>query len=117
MDVRRFNLKGIPVLETQGDIDHGNCAALEASFRDVIVPGNKVVLVDLTEVDYIDSGGLSVLFSALKQLREEGWLGLIGANPSIMRLLELVGLLADPGLRVFDDPQAAAQALDGWAKT
>lgn len=85
---------------------------MDTALQDSISAGNTVLLLDLTEVNYIDSGGLSVLFSALKRLREDGWLGLVGPNANVQRLLELVGLLADPNLRVFDDRQAAETAFD-----
>ena len=78
---------------------------------EAILQGNSVLLLDLSEVTYIDSGGLSVLFSAGRRLRDSGWLGLIGPNASVRRLLELVGVLADPAFRLFDDRAAAEAAL------
>jgi anti-sigma B factor antagonist len=111
MDVRTVSLRDMLLLETQGDIDHSTCAGLESALDDALGAGSKVVLLDLTQVTYIDSGGLSVLFCFLRQLREDGWMGLIGPNPNIRRLLQLVGLLADPSLRVFLDREAAEAAV------
>jgi len=73
--------------------------------------GAQTMLLDLSQVSYIDSGGLSVLFSAARRLRPGGWLGVIGPNPNIRRLFELVGLLVDPGFKVFDDQEAAEATL------
>jgi anti-anti-sigma factor len=84
---------------------------VEAAFDQVLNAGSTVVLLDLTQVTYIDSGGLSVLFSATRRVRESGWLGVIGPNANIRRLLELVGLYADPSFRSFDDRRAAEAAL------
>jgi len=50
-----------------------------------------VVLLDLRDVTYIDSGGLSVLLSGVRRLRDRGWLGVIGPNPNVRRLLEISG--------------------------
>jgi anti-anti-sigma factor len=65
------------------------------------------VFLDLQGVTYIDSGGLSVLLAGVRTLRDKGWLGVIGPNNNVRRLLEIVGLLVDPAFRVFDTKQAA----------
>ena len=49
---------GTVVLKAVGEIDMTNTDALTAALVDI--PGRLVV--DLTEVDYLDSAGLSVLF-------------------------------------------------------
>ena len=52
--------------------------------------------------------------AAIRRLREKGWLGLVAPNASVRRLLEIVGVFADPSFRVFDDrPAAEAALLDG----
>lgn len=115
MNVRMTSLGGVPLLETQGDIDHNTCSNVEAALDVALGTDSPVILLDLTEVSYIDSGGLSVLFSAARRLKEDGWLGLIGSNSNIRRLLELVGVVADPSFRLFDDRQAAQTALEQGA--
>jgi len=112
MEVQTGSLRNAPLLETQGDIDHGTCSGLDTALRDSLAGGCRIILLDLTQVSYIDSGGLSVVFSALRDIPSDGWLGLIGPNSDVRRLFELVGLFADPNVRVFDDRQAAEIALD-----
>lgn len=110
MDIVTTSLKDAPLLETQGDIDHNTCEAIEAAFNKSLGTGARVILLDLSNVSYIDSGGLSVLFSAARRLRPDGWLGVINPNANIRRLFELVGLLVDPGFKVFEgrlDAEAA----------
>ena len=111
MDITTTSLKEVPLLETQGDIDHNSCEAIEAALNKALDAGARVILLDLSRVSYIDSGGLSVLFSAARRLRPDGWLGVISPNPNIRRLLELVGLLIDPSFRVFEERQEAEAAL------
>jgi anti-anti-sigma factor len=111
MDVRVNSLCGTPLLEMRGDIDHSTCGAVESALAGALDAGHKVVLFDLRDVTYIDSGGLSVLFSGARRLRESGWLGLIDPNPDVRRLFEIVGLFADPSFRMFDDRQAAEAVL------
>ena len=111
MNARLKNLAEISLVEMSGDIDHNNCGTLETALDDALAQGAPVVLIDLSGVSYIDSGGLSVIFSGARQLPQGGWLGLVGPNPDVRRLLELVGLFADPRFRVFDDKEAAEAAL------
>jgi anti-sigma B factor antagonist len=111
MDARLTNLGETPFIVTQGDFDHSTCKAVETVLNDAILKGSAIVLLDLGQVSYIDSGGLSVLFSTARRLREKGWLGLVAPNASVRRLLEIVGVFADPSFRVFDDQAAAKAAL------
>jgi anti-anti-sigma factor len=117
MDVRVTSIEETPLLEARGEIDHSTCGSLETVMSDALSDGRNIVLFDLSRVAYIDSGGLSVFLSGVRQLRESGWLGVIGPNPNVRRLLEIVGLLVDPGFRVFADRQAAEAALAERAST
>ncbi len=42
-----------------------------------------------------------MLLSGVRRLRDRGWLGVVGPNTNVRRLLEIVGLLVDPNFRVF----------------
>lgn len=113
MTARRADLNGFPLIVADGDIDHSTCGALAAVFDEAMSQGCTPLFVDLSDVNYVDSGGLSVLFSAGRRIRDSGWIGLISPNPSVRRLLEIVGALADPAFRVFDDREQAASAATG----
>jgi anti-sigma B factor antagonist len=117
MDLRVSRLGGKPLVEAHGDIDHNTCGSVEAAISNALDEGDTVVLVDLRRVTYVDSGGLSVLLSGVRRLRDRGWLGVIGPNPNVRRLLEIVGLLVDPDFRVFADPAQAEAALAHTATT
>lgn len=110
MNVRVTQLEKTPLLETWGDIDHNNCGFIETALKEAFDSGSTVVLLDLSQVTYIDSGGLSVLLSAVRSLRGRGWLGVIAPNANVGRLIEIVGLMLDPAFRIFEDKQTAARA-------
>jgi anti-sigma B factor antagonist len=111
MDVRVSQLGNAPLVEAHGDIDHNNCGSVEAALSSALDEGNVMVLLDLRDVSYIDSGGLSVLLSGVRRLRDRGWLGAVGPNSNVRRLLEIVGLLVDPNFRVFGDLDEAETAV------
>jgi anti-sigma B factor antagonist len=113
MDARVTSLEDTPLIEAWGDIDHNTCGSIEAALDGALETGTTNILLDLSEVTYIDSGGLSVLLSGVRLLRDRGWLGVIGPNPNVRRLLEIVGLLVDPNFRVFEDRHMAAAAAAG----
>ncbi|MGI5939902.1 MAG: STAS domain-containing protein [Thermoleophilia bacterium] len=111
MDVRTTTLGDVPLLEAQGDIDHNTCGSLELALGEAMEEGHDILFIDLQRVTYIDSGGLSVLLAAVRQLRNRGWLGAIAPNTNTRRLLEIVGLLVDPRFRLFETREAAEAFL------
>ncbi len=111
MEITITALKGVPLLEIRGEIDHNNCGALETALGEVLDHGTTVVLLDLSRVTYIDSGGICVLLAGLRRIRDHGWLGVVGPNHNVRRILEIVGLVADPGFQVFADRSEAEAAL------
>ncbi len=111
MELRVTSLGETPLLEIQGDIDHSGCDEVEKALDKAISGGSNIVLIDLTAVDYLDSGGISALLSGARRLRQNGWLGLIGPNDNVRRLLEIVGFFLDPTFRPFDDRASAEAAV------
>jgi anti-sigma B factor antagonist len=84
---------GTPVLEARGEIDVASAPEFHASLADVIGQEPDIVIVDMSEVSFIDSTGLGVLVAAEKQMRDGGHeLRLVVTRPQITRLLELTGL-------------------------
>ena len=99
-----------PVLVLSGEIDHGNAPILSAAVDELLENGAPIMLLDMTDVVYIDSGGVSVLLATVRRLRDKGWLGIVNPNANVRRLMEIVGLSLDESFRMFADND---QALDG----
>jgi anti-sigma B factor antagonist len=113
MEVSQASLSGIPLLRIVGDVDHGASSALEKAVQGALARDGGRILLDLSACPYIDSGGLSVIMNALREVRGRGWLGVIGASPNVIRVIEIVGLLDETGFRVFSSSQEAAAAIGG----
>ena len=105
-----------PILVISGEIDHGNAPMLSAVVEEVLEKGAPLVLFDVTDVVYIDSGGVSVLLSTVRRLRERGWLGIINPNPNVRRLMEIVGLSLDESFRMFADQVEALTAIEEFVR-
>jgi anti-sigma B factor antagonist len=100
---------GVTVLELSGRITLGEGSVqLRDAIRDAIAKGQRNILVDLGEVNYIDSSGLGELVSAYTTARNQGAkLKLLKLTKKVHDLLQLTKLYT-----VFDiyDDEASAIA-------
>ena len=100
---------GVTVLELSGRITLGEGSVqLRDAIRDSIAKGQRRILLDLGEVNYIDSSGLGELVSAYTTARNQGAvLKLLKLTKKVHDLLQLTKLYT-----VFDiyDDEASAIA-------
>jgi anti-anti-sigma factor len=110
VEIRKQSLAGVPLLEIEDDIDHSWADVFDRAIRESLQGQDRLVL-DLTRCGYLDSGGLAVVLTTAKRLRANGWVGVIGCNRNVLRLLQIVGLTTDPAVRIFPGLQEAFDAL------
>jgi len=116
MEIFQASLSGIPLLRVVGDVDHHTSDALNAAVHEVLAEDHNRLLLDLSAVPYVDSGGVAVIFTALKAVQGRGWVGVVGPNPNVRRILELVGLLGDQSFIVVGSEDEAAKLISGGAE-
>jgi anti-sigma B factor antagonist len=76
-----------------GELDMATAAQLRDELLRLCSDGAKMVTVDMTGLVFIDSTGLSVLISALKDLRQQGGdMALRSPTPGTRKVLEITGL-------------------------
>jgi anti-sigma B factor antagonist len=74
-------------------VDVDSASSLRDALRQLAQEGGGSVIVDLGEVEFIDSSGLSALVSGLKALRSKGGtLSLTRAHPQALTALRLTML-------------------------
>ena len=74
-------------------LDSMNASALKAEFLILAQPDVETLIVDLSEVSYVDSAGLSALLLAQRQQSaHNGDVRLVGANENVASLLRLTQL-------------------------
>lgn len=79
------------VLALYGELDLASCPALEAEFERA--SAQKLVVVDLSALEFIDSSGLGLLVEAHDRAREDGRrFALVQGLGQVQRLLGLTGL-------------------------
>ena len=96
------------VVTLDGRFDASNADAARETLKRVIDGNVSTVIVDLTQVPFIDSAGLSTLVSSLKRARSTGGNVLLsGVQPQTRTVFELTMLD-----RVFSIHPTAQAALD-----
>lgn len=81
------------VLRLTGELDMATAPQLRRELLGLIERGVRSVTVDLAKLDFIDSSGLNVLVSGLKQFREHGGeLTVRSPSPSAKKVFEITGL-------------------------
>jgi anti-sigma B factor antagonist len=97
------------VLVVQGELDLSTVDVLRDFLRSQEARASTVVL-DLRQLQFIDSSGLSLVVSEQQRAREDGFRFAIavGGAPAVQRLFELTGLQGT--LTLVADPDAALVA-------
>ncbi len=111
MRIASSQVQGVPLLRVIGDVDHATAPRLRESITLALAEGSSCILLDLESCPYLDSGGVGVLMETLRQLRPEGWLGVVAPSLHVHRILALVGFSVDPGFRIFSSLDEAQTAL------
>jgi anti-sigma B factor antagonist len=89
----RKDENGRDVIAVRGEIDVATSPALRERLYATIDQGARTVVVDLSQLAFIDSSGLGVLVATLKHIRErDGELVLKGLDHPAMRVFEITGL-------------------------
>ncbi|HEY3999294.1 MAG TPA: STAS domain-containing protein [Candidatus Xenobia bacterium] len=80
-------------LKVQGELDINTSPQLRTAIDQAVAAGHHLLVVDFTEVPYIDSTGLGVLVSRRKVVNElKGHLVIISNNPHIHKIFDITGL-------------------------
>jgi len=84
---------GAHVINVRGEIHMSTAPGLSKGLSQAIDRGHRSIVLDLSGVEFIDSTGLSVLLSGLRQVTALGGrMALVCANPTVLRLFEITSL-------------------------
>jgi anti-sigma B factor antagonist len=91
MDVNVERTETGAVVHVRGEVDLATSPALADALAGITTREGPVV-VDLTEVGFLDSSGLSVLLQARERLAAGSGLRLVVTKPALQRVLAVTGL-------------------------
>ncbi|MGH3326625.1 MAG: STAS domain-containing protein [Streptomycetales bacterium] len=99
---------GCAVLSIAGEIDLGNADQLRDRVAELVSTGRPFVVLDLSDVTFCDSVGLSALVASLRQAyAREGWLRLAALQPAVLKVFRLTALT-----KVFPIYDTVDEAVD-----
>ncbi len=100
----------VDIISISGAFDAAEAPAIRDELKRIIDGGSARLIVNLADVQFIDSSGLSVLVTALKAARAKaGDLALTNLTAPVRSIIELTRLHRI--LEIFDDEQAALAKL------
>lgn len=101
---------GIPVLAFAGDLDVATRRAARDALQGVLAAGTGPLVLDLTDLGFLDSTGLTVLINTHNEARRAGRpFAIVVPAGAPRRTLELSGL--DEELRLAESFAGANEAL------
>jgi anti-sigma B factor antagonist len=84
--------RGVTHVRLSGEVDTAVAAPIQQALAGLVRDGHTRLLIDLTEVSFIDSTGLGILLHTLRKLRRcGGRLAVACPDPMMRQLFELVG--------------------------
>jgi anti-sigma B factor antagonist len=111
MSIWQQHLAGnILLVGVNGRLDQRLTPSLEQILLSQIEAGHARLLIDLSQVSYINSGGLRCLVTAWRQARAKGGdISLFGLNNRLTEVFSVAGF--DQVFQIFPDRQQAQKSL------
>jgi anti-sigma B factor antagonist len=111
LQIRQREREGIVILDLKGRLIVGEpCTILREKIQELLAAGSKQVVLNLAEVDYIDSTGLGSLVVSFTSVRKaDGHLKLLSLTRRHLELLVLTKL--ETVFEIFEDEQNAVNSF------
>lgn len=92
MDITEEKRDHVSILELKGRLDANTSSNLEQKLLGMIANGDKYLVLDLANLDYISSAGLRVLLIAAKKVGStDGKLGVAAPKDHVREVFDLSG--------------------------
>ena len=111
MDIKERVVSGVSILDLSGKIVLGEGdVQVKERIKDLLSDGQRRILLNLSEVNYIDSAGLGSLIGSYTTVKRDGGsLKLMNLTKRIQDLLAITKLIT-----VFETFDSEAEALDAF---
>ena len=110
----RFETSNIGPVFVVKVLDHRISADVATQFKQEVISymerGNHTIVLDLSQVSFIDSCGLGALIASLKAVGSDGQLVICGLQDAVAGIFKLTRM--DRVIRLFASSHDAAAALD-----
>jgi anti-sigma B factor antagonist len=82
----------VAVLAPRGELDLAGAVTFDAAVKEVVARGTARVVVDLSELTFMDSSGMRAVLRLHAQLSDGCRLELLPGSPAVQRIFELTGM-------------------------
>jgi len=107
--------EGVYAVMPEGHLDSTTSLNFEEEVTPLFAAATKVLIFDLSKLDFISSAGVRVVFMAQKALsKHNGVFMMTGLKPQIKKVFEIINAL--PRLRVFKNIEEADEYLYAMQK-
>ena len=94
LEVQDSVCRGHHTIVLRGELDMSNAEALETIIQRLCIDGISGIVLDLSQLDFMDSSGLRAVLSSQATCKQHGYdLSVIPGCGAVRRLLELTGTL------------------------
>ena len=110
LKLRHYNKDGTEVVDVAGEIDVYTAPRLRELLIDLVNKKNYQLVVNMDEVEFLESTGLGVLVGAVKRVRAyDGSLDLVCTQQRILTIFKITGLTKVFGIHETVDQAIAAK--------
>jgi len=104
---------GISAFTVRGELDMNTAPELESSLEAALAAPSALIMLDLSECEFIDSTGIALIVRAWQRLDGEGGgrLVLCCINHQVRRLLKITGI--EGSISMYEQRVAALAELQG----
>ncbi|MEN6355912.1 MAG: STAS domain-containing protein [Armatimonadota bacterium] len=100
------------IVRVSGDVELPNVDKLRKAIESAAMASSKGFVIDMSDVHYIDSAGISALVFAYRRVCPSGGrLALVIADKNVRRIVTLTHLHTLPGISLHEDVNEAKIAL------
>jgi anti-anti-sigma factor len=92
MNITEREQNGITIFVLEGRVDSEGAVDLDLALQAATAEGKHKMVLDMSQVRYINSAGLRTLADILTQNKNEnGDLKLVNLNPKVQRVIQIIG--------------------------
>ena len=110
MDIEIKNLDHVKIINISGDLNAATSSEAEAKITQLIMGGNRNLIIDLERLNYISSAGLRIFLAANKLIRKsDGEIRFCRFNKTVKEVFEISGFMMV--FKYFPDLNSAIESF------
>ncbi len=110
MNITEREQNGVAIFTLEGRVDSEGAVDLDLALQTAVTEGKNKIVLEMSDVRYINSAGLRTLADILTQTTESGGgLYLVNLNPKVHRVFQIIGF--DKFFKVFPSVKEALDAF------